>query len=289
MGSSKGAREKAYSLLREAPRLTKNNVKGLPEVPGIYSIPKKERGFYDKGWGGSARQKLYMAPLGYEAGNTPIQRRTTFERSYNYGLRHQRQFPPISLAKLQLMIDTERLDISQPIDMAALCGTKVAKIDPTMNHFGFHLTSEGMDEFYSKVNIEVQWADEQSIAAVEKAGGTIRTAYFDLNSVIALIDPLKFFKTGAPIPRRLAPPNKLMEYYISAENRGYLADPIAIDDQKLSLAQKYGYDLPQSDENLPVKDPRQIFFGLQPGWVINLADQLIYKPTDPELEAVYQS
>ena len=73
----------------------------------------------------------------------------------------QRQFPPLSLEKLQLMIDTERLDISQPIDMATLCGTRVCAIDPSKNQFGFNLTSEGMDKFSAKINIEVQWASEQ--------------------------------------------------------------------------------------------------------------------------------
>lgn len=27
-----------------------------------------------------------------------------------------------------------------------------------------------------------------------------------------------------------------------------------------------------------VKDPRQVFFGLEPGWVVNLVDQTIIKP-----------
>ena len=48
-----------------------------------------------------------------------------------------------------------------------------------------------------QVNLEVQWASEQAIMAVERAGGRITTGYFDLHSVIALRDPLKFFKTGS--------------------------------------------------------------------------------------------
>ena len=48
-----------------------------------------------------------------------------------------------------------------------------------------------------QVNLEVQWASEQAIMAVERAGGRITTAYFDLHSVIALRDPLKFFQTGS--------------------------------------------------------------------------------------------
>lgn len=55
------------------------------------------------------------------------------------------------------------------------------------------------------------------------------------------------------------------------------------------LAQKYGYELPKIEDDKDfsmlseTKDPRQIFFGLQPGWVINLPDKSILKPT-PNLE-----
>ena len=157
---------------------------------------------HDQGWGSSARQKLYFGPLGYESGSTPIQRKVSFERSYNYSLRYERQFPPLSLGKLQLMIDTGRIDTSTSIDMATLCGSKLLSIKPGLNQFGFNLTSEGMDSFSSKINIEVQWASEQTIAAIERAGGKITCAYYDLHSVIALSDPIKFFKSGAPIPRR---------------------------------------------------------------------------------------
>lgn len=51
------------------------------------------------------------------------------------------------------------------------------------------------------------------------------------------------------------------------------------------MAQKYGYELPKI-ENDPLyemfndfKDPRQIFYGLEPGWVVNLAERAIIKTT----------
>jgi len=288
--SSNGAREKALQYLREVPRLTHFNIKGLPKVPGVVHRPNKKRGRgqkgFNHGWGNGAKQKLYFGPLGYESGSTPIQTKTSFERSYNYGLRFQRQFPPVSLNQLQLMVDTGRLDPSKPIDMASLCGTKVVFIEPEKNHFGFNLTSDGMDNFKAKLDIEVQWADEQAIAAVERNGGKITTAYYDLNSVIALSDPLKFFSTGVPIPRRLAPPANLMEYYITAANRGYLADPQEVVQHRLSLSQKYGYTLSEKEIEVS-KDPRQIFYGLHPGWIVNMADNLIYKPSDEHLQDVY--
>lgn len=145
------------------------------------------------------------------------------------------------------MLFLDRLDISKPVDMAALCGTGVFHLNPEKNQFGFHLTGEGLDTFKAKINIEVQWADEQSIAAVERNGGRITTAYYDIHSVIALSAPLKFFKQGAPIPRRLTPPGNLLHYYIDPANRGYLADPAEVEQERIILAEKYGYVLPEKD------------------------------------------
>ena len=110
--------------------------------------------------------------------------------------------------------------------------------------------------------------------------------------MVAISDPVKFFKTGAPIPRRLTPPGNLLEFYSGAKNRGYLADPAQVVQEKLLLAQKYGYSLAQDqleDSATTSKDPRQIFHGLEPGWVVNLAEQCIYKPLDPELQNIYQN
>lgn len=295
--ATKGAREKALQLLREVPRLSAHNIKGLPKVAGVTGFKKvnaKGRGQqgYDQGWGTSARQKLYFGPLGYEAGNTPIQRKTSFERSYNYALRTTRQFPPVTLAQLQLTIDLGRIDTEKPIDMAALCGSRAMRVQPEKNQFGFNLThDEGLDTFTAKVNLEVQWASEQSIMAVERAGGRVTTAYFDLHSVLALKDPIKFFQSGAPIPRRLAPPADLMEFYSDPKNRGYLACPRQVAEERLALAQKYGYELPQEEQLaghlLERKEPRQVFYGLQPGWIVNLADREVYKPKDSSLEQAY--
>lgn len=55
------------------------------------------------------------------------------------------------------------------------------------------------------------------------------------------------------------------------------------------MAQKYGYELPKIEDDSQygmfseVKDPRQIFYGLEPGWVVNLADQTIIKPITDSL------
>ncbi|CAK1603040.1 unnamed protein product [Parnassius mnemosyne] len=166
---------------------------------------------------------------------------------------------------------------------------------PDQKQFGIHLTDEGLDIFTAKINIEVQWASEQVIAAIEKNGGVITTAYYDPHSLFLLKNPKKFFESGQAIPRRMIPPPDVIEYYTNPKTRGYLADPEKISHERLKLAQKYGYKLPDLENDacynmlIERKDPRQIFFGLEPGWVINLKDKCILKPRDEELLRFYSS
>lgn len=150
-------------------------------------------------------------------------------------------------------------------------------------HFGFQLTDEGANNFKAKLNIEVQHANELVIATIEKNGGVIRTAYYDQHALQALKNPAKFFEKGVPIPQRMVPPKDAIDYYTNPKNRGYLADPEAISRERLVLAQKYGYELPRIEEDpsygmlMETKDPRQIFYGLEPGIVVNLRDKCFIK------------
>lgn len=94
------------------------------------------------------------------------------------------------------------------------------------------LSFTGIDKFSAKLNIEVQYAKEPVIAAIERHGGVITTAYYDIVCVDAKIDPEKFLKRGLPIPRRELPPEDAFEYYSDPKNRGYLADPKAIAEER---------------------------------------------------------
>lgn len=100
---------------------------------------------------------------------------------------------------------------------------------------------------------------------------------------------------GEPIPKRLLPPNDCLEYYSSAVTRGYLADPEKVSQERLALAQKYGYELPKIEDDPDYKmlterkDPRQLFYGLHPGWVVSLRDKMVLKPKADYLEEYYKS
>lgn len=93
----------------------------------------------------------------------------------------------------------------------------------------------------------------------------------------------------------MIPPPDAIEYYSDPAKRGYLADPEKVSEERLVLAQKYGYNLPKIEEDADYKmlcerkDPRQIFYGLQPGWVINLKDRVILKSEEEELLQYYAS
>lgn len=198
----------------------------------------------------------------------------------------RREYPPISLTRLQLLIDTNRIDPNQPIDITTFCNTGLYELLPDEKQFGFQLTDAGVDRFKAKVNIEVQHAPELVIAAIERNGGVIRTAYYDPFSLHALKNPKKFFEKAVPIMKRMLPPQDAVDYYTSAKNRGYLADPDEITKERLVLAQKYGYELPKIEDDpqydmlMRAKDPRQVFFGLETGWVVSLKDQAIIKPKE---------
>ncbi|KAG8442050.1 hypothetical protein GDO86_011009 [Hymenochirus boettgeri] len=232
--------------------------------------------------------------LGFEGGQTPFYL-VIPKYGYNEGHSFRRQYQPLSLGRLQYLIDLGRVDTAQPIDLTQLVNARGLTIQPLKRDYGVQLVDEGADIFSAKINIEVQWASQLAIAAIEKNGGVINTSFYDPRSLEVLCKPVPFFMRGQPIPRRMLPPEDLVKYYTDAENRGYLADPVKVLEARKQLAKKYGYVLPDitKDELYQMlstrKDPRQIFFGLAPGWVVNMTEKKILKPSDERLLAYYSS
>ncbi|XP_038016294.1 39S ribosomal protein L15, mitochondrial isoform X1 [Motacilla alba alba] len=240
------------------------------------------------------RQRGNRPRLGFEGGQTPFYLAIP-KYGFNEGHSLRRQYQPLSLQRLQYLIDLGRVDPSQPIDLTQLTNARGVTVQPLKRDYGIQLVEEGADIFAAKVNIEVQRASELAIAAIEKNGGVVTTSFYDPRSLEILCKPVVFFLRGKPIPKRMLPPEDLVRYYTDPRNRGYLADPSKVAEARLELAKKYGYVLPDitKDELFKMlsarKDPRQIFFGLAPGWIVNLADKKILKPTDESLLKYYSS
>ncbi|KAL5016113.1 hypothetical protein ScPMuIL_005702 [Solemya velum] len=295
MATSGPVTEKALKLLRNLPRVTIANLKDLPGNQRKYD---KRRGLkkgrsHGRGTKGQG-QRMTLPRLGFEGGNTPFYLKVPQEPYYR-GHHLRREYPPLSLLQLQRMIDLGRIDADEPIDLTTLCNTNLYHIELHKRHFGVNLTDEGADVFAAKVNIEVQWTDEVTIAAIERNGGTITTRYFDPLSLAAVVNPLRFFSRGIPIPKCKLPPEDALEFYMDPKNRGYLADQEHISEGRLELAQKYGYKLtdiqedPMFDMLTKRKNPSQVFFGLNPGWIVNLKDKCVIKPVDEQYKTYYAS
>lgn len=280
----------SLKLLRLLPRFTDKNLMRDPFKPKKFNPAKGPRRLRWPTKSNEERQRWH--PIGYEQGRTPWYLRVPAEKYYkNFDAR--RQYPPFSLKQLQMLIDLNLVDTNLPIDLATICNANHFELSTADNHYGFHLTSDGIDNFCSCVNIEAQYALEPVIAAIERNGGYITTAFFDIKSVAALSNPEGFFATGEPIPKRLLPPPNAIDYYSDPKNRGYLADPDEVEKERFILAQKYGYELPEIDDEAKRamlrirKHRRQVFFGLEAGYVVNLKDREILEPLDEELREFY--
>ncbi|KAL3319198.1 YmL15 [Cichlidogyrus casuarinus] len=268
-------------FIRNSPRISKFNVVDLPGavLPKYDGLSRKRQG---RGHRGQSQFGAYQ-PLGKLIGKTPFYLTVPKEPYNSFAKRH---YLRISLTELQRLIDMKRVDINSPIDLTSICNTGLFTMDSLVDrNYGIHLTSEGADLFTSPVNIEVQYASESVIAAVERMGGVITTRFYDLFSIYAKSDPKKFFQAGYPIPEAKLPPADALEYYCGAENRGYLADRLEIAKARVWLSQKYGYQPPDLSTS-PIKQmlmlrkhERQIFHNLQPGWLVNLVDGTVIKPT----------
>ncbi|XP_072008003.1 large ribosomal subunit protein uL15m [Engystomops pustulosus] len=296
MAASGNSGKKAGDLLKSLPRVSLANLRPNPGA----RQRERQRGRGRHGGNRSGRghkgerQRGNRPRLGFEGGQTPFYLAIP-KYGFNEGHSFRRQYHPLSLKRLQYLIDLGRVDPSQPIDVTQLVNARGVTVQPLKRDYGVQLVEEGANLFCAKVNIEVQWASELAIAAIEKNGGVITTGFYDPRSLEVLCKPVPFFMRGKPIPKRMLPPEDLVKYYTDAENRGYLADPSKVAEARKHLAKKYGYTLPDitKDELYEMlctrKDPRQIFFGLAPGWVVNMKEKKILKPTDERLLAYYSS
>ena len=109
--------------------------------------PRGKQKGYEYGTNNVWDRRHQFNAIGYEHMIVPKAYKNPIEKTYNYGWESKRQYPPLSLQTLQLMIDTGRIDASKPVDLASICNTKVFPLDVSKRHFGVNLTDEGADKF----------------------------------------------------------------------------------------------------------------------------------------------
>ena len=106
-----------------------------------------------------------VAINGFEGGQMPLHRRLPKRGFKNiFAL----EFVEVNTGRLQQAIDTGRLDASKPVDAAALRAAGLIG----RPRDGVRLLGQG--ELKAKLTLEVAGASKSAIAAVEKAGGSVK-------------------------------------------------------------------------------------------------------------------
>jgi large subunit ribosomal protein L15 len=103
---------------------------------------------------------------GFEGGQMPLHRRLPKRGFRNTSF--ARKLNEINLAKIQAAIDSGAIDVKAPVDAAAMVKAGLMRREKG----GVKLLGDG--ELKSKVDFSVWRASKSAIAAVEKAGGTVK-------------------------------------------------------------------------------------------------------------------
>jgi large subunit ribosomal protein L15 len=281
---------------------------------------KKKYNFHWAPHLGENRYKNVMKlRVGYDGFNQPWYLKTPKWHEENRYTRHEtkrREYVPLTMWDLQRAIDLGRLDLSKPVDLCALQNAHVVRLatngPKSMSEFGVNLVSQGADSFKAKgLVLEVQMADQTAINAIELAGSSIELAYYDIISKRALVDPVNYFLKGRPIDKRMLPAvsdqqsDKLYTFYSDPKKRGYLSNPEKIETARSELYKDHGRVYNREEylknfENLEKfeksgnlthgikKHPRQIFFGLDAGMLVNIKDKVVFEPVDEEVAEFYK-
>jgi len=102
---------------------------------------------------------------GFEGGQMPLHRRLP-KRGFNNIFRVE--FAEINLDRIQQAVDSKLIDVKQTVNAESLVKSGVIR----RAKGGVRLLGRG--ELKAKLNIEVHGASKSAIAAVEKAGGTVK-------------------------------------------------------------------------------------------------------------------
>jgi len=134
----------------------------------------------------------------------------------------------LNLHRLQEWIDQGRLN---PEEVISIRDIHMSNVCGKVKH-GVKLLAKGKEKLKVPITIEVSRVSKEAVEAIEAAGGRVTSVYYNRLGLRAHLMPHKFER----IPRRARPSPKIMPYYTSFENRGYLSP-------EMQLLQVEGCDL----------------------------------------------
>lgn len=108
-----------------------------------------------------------VALNGFEGGQLPIYRRLP-KRGFTNP--NRREYAPLNIGKLAALIEAGKIDAGKPVTETVL---REAGVFGGPKFAGVRLLGRG--EIAAKVEVEVSGASASAIAAIEKAGGSVKT------------------------------------------------------------------------------------------------------------------
>eukprot|EP00993_Chasmostoma_nieuportense_P002659 NODE_3435_length_969_cov_32.027316_g3286_i0.p1 GENE.NODE_3435_length_969_cov_32.027316_g3286_i0~~NODE_3435_length_969_cov_32.027316_g3286_i0.p1 ORF type:complete len:301 (-),score=70.21 NODE_3435_length_969_cov_32.027316_g3286_i0:65-907(-) len=163
---------------------------------------------------GRGKSRSGKAHRGWQGGQTPLHIR--IPKAPITDLEHHERMFCISLADLQVLVDTGRLDPSTPITPVSLKYQNIIKDPPWP---GVRLTADGYDIFQAKLDVQLNWCDPDAVRAIEARGGTAQSVYHSQADYAYHMNPHKW--PERPLVPEL-PGNELWRRYEQPDIRGYL-------------------------------------------------------------------
>lgn len=124
----------------------------------------------------------------------------------------KKQLEPLNLAKLRYFIEKGRLDVRYPITQRHLKDCKCM----TRIHNGVKLFNVNNYPFPYKVHLEVAGADQSSIDAINRVGGSVTVVYLERVGLRAHLKPYRF----DVLPKTARPSLRMVHYLEKLKARG---------------------------------------------------------------------
>eukprot|EP01128_Nolandella_sp_AFSM9_P012642 TRINITY_DN947_c1_g1_i1.p1 TRINITY_DN947_c1_g1~~TRINITY_DN947_c1_g1_i1.p1 ORF type:complete len:288 (-),score=81.26 TRINITY_DN947_c1_g1_i1:185-1048(-) len=154
------------------------------------------------------RARSGWSSRGFEGGQTPH-----YKRMRKFGFSNAmfaRRYALVNLDRLQLWIDSGRIDATQLITLKELlksgCVGRLRR-----NQKNIKLLAAGAETFTSKINIEVGQASGKAIEIINKLGGSVRLVHYNHVGIRSILHPEKFPHKPymPPAPKRM---NRKLRY-----------------------------------------------------------------------------
>lgn len=163
--------------------------------------------------------------LGFEGGQTPLFRKVPKRGFFNP---FSRELNAVSIGKVVDWVLAGRLDASRAITLKDLrdSGAVSRKLRDGVKVTGAEAWK--LRRLKAPLHLQVQAATAGAREAVEAAGGSVETVYYNALGLRALADPAWFAARGRPLPKPARiPPNKVERF----DRRGDLPPNVDISAQ----------------------------------------------------------